>query len=439
MLKTELLASDIATPASLTIDQTPLDLTRLVSIARERSPYYAHLYRDIAHKDWQLDDLPLVQPEAYWQGNTDLKTWPVLTGPVQNAVVFKTGGTTGNSKLSVYTRAEWRAFAASFARSLSARLRPGDRVANLFFAGDLYASFIFIHGSLFNSPVPIAEYPFSGNMDISSLISQIKQYDINVLAGVPAKLLSYASALIAQQQQQLPMITTLLYGGESLFAEQLPPLRRAFPHACIASVGCASVDAGLIGESSAECTLGEHRVFSPETVVEIIDETTLQPIDEVDRSGLLVVTCLTRTLMPLIRYPVGDLAAWREAGGKKNRKFVLLGRSSSGHRVRIGYLTLYVAEVNTLIESVLGHCQWQLVITHTQQGDHILLPIAFPGSALHSDTLLNGLGQHYPVLTELVALKQLTVAIHWCKPSELQLHPISGKLLKIVDKRSYTL
>ncbi|MFX5046192.1 hypothetical protein ABTC39_20460, partial [Acinetobacter baumannii] len=80
----------------------------------------------------------------------------------------------------------------------------------------------------------------------------------------------------------------------------------AFPNARIASIGCACVDAGLIGLSTPDCLADEHRVFEPETIVEIIDEATGEPIDEINRSGMLVVTSLTRTLMPLIRYPVGD-------------------------------------------------------------------------------------------------------------------------------------
>lgn len=110
------------------------------------------------------------------------------------------------------------------------------------------------------------------------------------------------------EQQQLPRVTLLLFGSESLFAEQLLLLKQVFPNARIASIRCAGVDSSLIGASTPECLAGEHRVFEPETIVQIIDEEAGKTILEEGDTSMLVVTNLTRKLMPLIRYPVGDLA-----------------------------------------------------------------------------------------------------------------------------------
>lgn len=131
----------------------------------------------------------------------------------------------------------------------------------------------------------------------------------------------------------------------------------------------------------------EHRVFEPETIVEIIDEATGEPIDEINRSGMLVVTSLTRTLMPLIRYPVGDLAAWREPPGSKHRKFILQGRSSLGHRLRVGYASLFPDEIAALITEEMGHQQWQLMLEHADNRDRLSLRIAFSGTRQQADRL----------------------------------------------------
>ena len=418
------------------INSDSLQLQQLVDFARQHSPFYAHHFQHLPDRGWTLTDLPLVDPERYWTESAGLKNWPVLTGTVENGIVFKTGGTTGGGKLSVYSREEWQVFVTSFGRSLSAQLKAGDRVANLFFAGDLYSSFLFIHGALSHMETPVCEYPFSGMMEPHALAGQLVQHDINVLVGVPAMLLNFA-ATMAEQQRQFPAITTLLFGSESLFAEQMQLLKQVFPHARVASIGCASVDAGLIGASTLDCRSGEHRVFEPETRVEIIDEVTGEPIDEMDRSGMLVVTNLTRRLMPLIRYPTGDRAAWREPVGSPTRKFVLQGRSSLGHRLRVGYASMFPDEIDALITEQLGKTQWQLLLEHNDSCDYVTLRIACSGSEHHAERVIQGLVDGDHALAEMIAARQLHLRIQWCQQVELICNPRTGKLLRVIDLRAY--
>lgn len=77
--------------------------------------------------------------------------------------MFKTGGTTGTPRFSCYTREEWREFVTAFGAGLvDAGLRPGHRVADLFYAGELYASFLFILDSLAHAPVANVRLPIGG-------------------------------------------------------------------------------------------------------------------------------------------------------------------------------------------------------------------------------------------------------------------------------------
>ncbi|QXI39055.1 phenylacetate--CoA ligase family protein [Pseudomonas xantholysinigenes] len=414
----------------------PLELTRLVNHVRAHSPYYAELWRKVPQAGWTLADLPLVDLRHYWAAGLDLDSWPVLTGPMSGAVVYKTGGTTGSAKHSVFTQAEWEQFVATFGRSLSSLLAPGDRVANLFFAGDLYASFLFIQGALARAQVPICVFPFTGAVEPQVLTEQIELHQINVLAGVPGKLLQYAS-LLEQQGVRLPGVRMVLYGGESLFVEQLQLFRAVLPNARVVSIGCASVDAGLIGASTPDCLPGEHRAFEPETLVEIVDEASGLPIHEAHCAGLLVVTNLTRTLMPIIRYPVGDLAEWTEAPGRAGRKFRLMGRSSQGNRVRVGYATLFPDDLAQVILARLGPRQWQLTIDQVNGVDHIVLRIAHDKDPAAASALLQAIGRKDPAVVELMAEGALRIAIEWCRPAQLATHRRTGKLQRVVDRRDY--
>ncbi|WP_196766896.1 hypothetical protein [Burkholderia territorii] len=410
------------------------NLVQLVEYAKHYSPYYRSLYRDLPERGWKLTDLPLVDPAVFWKDSQDLTRWPALTAAPCDGHVFKTGGSTGDGKLSVFNRAEWQAFVCAFGVGLSRHLRPGDRVANLFFAGDLYTSLLFIHGALSHAPVPVLEYPFTCNVESDALAASIDQNCINVLVGVPAQLLRFAHYLEVQHQTQ-PEVETLLYGGESLFDEQITLLKQVFPNARIGSVGCASVDAGLIGYADPNCGHAEHRIFDSESIVEIVDEDSGEVINEPGRRGLLLVTNLQRRLMPVIRYPSGDLACWREPPGR-DRKFVLLGRAGNGHRVRIGTLSLFPEELGEVLTEQYELLDWQLEISREQGKDCLKLLLA-ARALLDLAKIRLALLVSQPAIAEECVKKRLSLELCQTTLGQMRTHPRSGKLLRVVDRRNY--
>lgn len=188
---------------------TTTELGKLFAFAREHSAYYARHLQNVAPQTNTLDELPVIDPQQYWASSENLEQWPVLTSTVERALVFKTGGTTSAGKLSVFTREEWQTLVRDFGSHLAGQLNPGDRVANLFFVGDLYASFIFIHDALAHEPAGVTEYLFTGDVDPAVLADSIRQHRINVLAGVPAQLLTFAGVLERQARTLGEVETTL--------------------------------------------------------------------------------------------------------------------------------------------------------------------------------------------------------------------------------------
>ena len=420
--------------------KTTDQLRELIKFARQCSPFYRKHLAAISASDDSLDNVPVVDPLQYWRESQRLDHWPVLTGPMASALVFKTGGSTSAGKLSIYEREEWRAFVTDFGQSLTAQFNPGDRVANLFFCGDLYASFLFTHDALRHVDTDITEFPFTGSVDLAALAETIPRQRINVLAGVPAQLLTFASWL-SGRGQTLPEVETILYGGESLFTAQRTILRQAFPAARIASIGYASVDAGLIGVSHRDCSEGEHRMCDGHSIVEIVDEQTGEVIDTCERIGLLVLTNLTRRLMPVIRYPVGDRACWREPAGTAMRKFALKGRSASSERVRVGILSLMPGEIGERVRRDVDSDTWQLVIEQAMHKDVLTLKWVAnhpsPAVAEANRTLEAGLIELYPLIEQLRKDQLLELRILHCTFEDLPRHPRSGKCLRVLDLRDY--
>ncbi|QJI40384.1 phenylacetate--CoA ligase family protein [Pseudomonas sp. ADAK2] len=416
-------------------------LEQLVQYIREHSRFYNHHLKYLPPQGFTLNDIPVIDASDYWAGSHDLKQWPVLTATVEDGLLFKTGGTTSVGKLAVYTHDEWQTLVTAFGENLSSQLNNGDRVANLFFAGDLCASFLFIHDSLAHVRVAISEFPFTGHVDFQGLTAAISDHRINVLSGVPAQLLKYA-AYLTEQGRVLDGVATLLYGGESVFAGQLAIFAKVFPNARVASIGYASVDAGLIGSCDRDCALGEHRVFDHHTVLEIIDELSGEIIDECNRVGLLVVTNLNRRLMPLLRYPVGDRACWLEPAETPRRKFALRGRSVHSQRVRVGVMSLLTDEIHDIIQRMTHSDQWQLRIEQVEYKDllsvHWVPEDGARNIEAQSLALRQALIAHYPAIDLLDQDGLLDFQVSPCAITDLALHPRSGKQLRVLDLRVYT-
>ncbi|MDC9590264.1 phenylacetate--CoA ligase family protein [Xenorhabdus sp. XENO-10] len=411
---------------------TRTTLIDLLYHAREHSAYYRELYKSIPD-NWTLEDLPLVEPSDYWAHSNDLQKWPVLTAPLEGGHVFKTGGSTSDGRLSVFSQQEWTAFIDSFGQGIARQLKTGDRVANLFFAGDLYTSFIFIHGALSNAPLPILEFPFTCKVEDELLVNNIHLHNINVLAGVPVQLIRLAHYL-KDTGQTLPMVETILYGGESLFDSQIAIIRQVFPQARLGSIGCASVDAGLIGYADPGCKQGEHRVFSNDTIIEIVDEINHQPITEPGKRGLLVVTNLQRRLMPVIRYPTGDMACWCESE-QADRKFALQGRANQGYRIRFGTLSLFPDDLATELSQQTELLAWQLELSQKAGQDQIRLLVASL-QAVDIDTIRHRVMTAFPNLDK-ICIHQNMLEIVQTNIDGMYTHPRSGKLQRVVDLRSY--
>ncbi|MFE3498968.1 phenylacetate--CoA ligase family protein [Kitasatospora sp. NPDC059160] len=415
-------------------------LAELIRFARRNSPFYAELYAGLPDPTARLTNLPVVPQAEFWQANTPRDN-RLLTGPLEEAVVFKSGGTTGSPKFSFYSREEWREFTTSFGAGLvDAGLRPGHRVADLFYAGDLYASYTFILDSLHRSPVSNVRLPIGGAAPLESTAQTLEQFQVEVVAGTPTTLCSLADHLLASGRE-LPSVEMLLFGGEGLYQDQQPLLGKVFPNARVSSIGYAAVDAGLLGRPVPGPDTRVHRAFTPETVVEILDDHTGEPIDTEGVPGRVVVTDLRRRLMPVLRYPVGDRAEWTDVA---TGRFRILGRAQEG--VRVGPVSLYTQDVLDLVRAadpagrVIGV---QLVVRRWEGRDGLVLRLACDGDPtglpeLASD-VTTAVHTARPLYPEAAAAGHVhPLSVTWVRPHELAVNPRTGKLIRVLDERPHS-
>lgn len=384
---------------------------------KSNSPYYKKLWQD---SELDINSLPIASQDEFWDANS----WQdnsLLTSKPGDGVVFKSGGTTGRPKFSVFTKTEWEEFTSIFGQSMAAVVKDGDRVGNLFYAGELYASFLFIEKSLEYCPAQSLTFPIAGATNLDEMINLIRSYGVNVLAGVPTTFLSLAQKLI--EREETLNLDRILYGGETLFDDQKPLLAKAFGNPEIESVGYASVDAGHLGGSAPELGPRIHKVLSG-TIMQIVDDNG-ELINEPGVAGRLLMTNLTRKLMPIIRYPVGDMAKWHKLG----ESFEILGRADEG--ARIGPVTVNRDDIASVMTKLSEHVSFQLVINRHEGKDQLV--IQYLGK-LDNSLALTTLLRERKMLADSIE-KNLIAVPQFISVEQLERNPRTGKLKFVIDKR----
>jgi phenylacetate-coenzyme A ligase PaaK-like adenylate-forming protein len=322
-------------------------LARIVAHARAHSPFHRERLgaAPVAGRA-DLARLPLLDKDA-WMAASPPYAEASLTGPLAGAYVFRTGGSTGEPKFSAFTVPEFRLLTGFLQRAYYAGgLRASDRVANLFAAGSLYASFVYINRVL--EELGTLNFPITTSMPPELVAQHVRRFGINTLVGFPSWLLQVAERLVAEGLT----VEKIFYGGEHLYEEERRFLRERLGATVIQSAGYAAVDAGLVGYQCTHASGALHHVVADHLYMEILHPETFEPVAP-GEEGLIVVTDLDRELQPVIRYVVGDLGrmvAGPCACGRTAPRFELLRRGDDV--LRIGYANLTYNEVATAFAGV---------------------------------------------------------------------------------------
>lgn len=301
-------------------------LKQIFSLARENSPIYRELYRDISMDFEDLTSLPVLSHKQLMKIVHDKEAIRFFNTGNCDGIIYQSSATTGQPKATIFGRDEWQTTVKMLAVNhwRDGSLKDGDIVANLCVGGS--ASFMFVHGTIENFPGRCSELPLGSDHEFDYLITTWRKFSANVLAGINSTFLGLAWHLTSQGKSA-PEITRILCGGELFYGSQLNMVQRAFPNATLIPFMFATTETGLIGLSEAGFSQNEFRVCSDACILEIIDVETRRPIQQPFKMGLAVVTSLLRTSAPAIRLETGDYAQWQEEAGEKNRKFSIHGRS----------------------------------------------------------------------------------------------------------------
>lgn len=414
----------------------------LVNFARETSPYYRQCYVNLPEKDFDLTQIPMVDHTTFWAANTGLPPQnQVLTSAMVDGAVFRTGGTTATPKASYVSREELREGAKGWAACLArAGLQSGDRVANMLYGGDLYKGFLDLGLALTESPVPNIHLSI-GVAPLESQAWTIRTYAATFLVAMPTIMCRLAEYLV-ENNEPAGSIRLLLYIGELLHKDQKILLRKAFPSAGIGPIQYGSVDGGLIGlpvnppSSTDDDDPTIYTVNWSTMVMELMTDDG-QPTEENGVRGSIVITNLERRLMPIIRYPMGDVAEWVD---HKSRTFRLYGRGGSVG-VRLGPTSYDLTGLKQVVSNVLKTEPmkgFQVIVQRRDAMDEMVFRIA--SQPQDRDRLAKELQMEMGKVLDYWDEEVKDGFFHpldveWVSVQDLIYNSRSGKLREIVDVR----
>ncbi len=351
---------------------------------------------------------------------------------------FKSGGSTGEPKLSIFSYDDYhhQMRAAAYGLVAAGLDVKVDRCMNLFFAGGLYGGFVSFFTIL--EELEAIQYPMAGINDLELVARTIVSQKCNVLLGMPSyiiQLFTNNAELFRKNQ----VVEKILYGGEHFNESQRRHFQREFGIKTIRSSGYGSVDAGPIGYQCTHCTGAVHHLHSRLHIMELLELDRDVAVEDKE-PGRVVLTSLARAGQKIERYDIGDLAR-RLSGdcecGRRSPRFELLGRH--GDVFRIGSAFFNYGKFVQIAGEVFDFAgELQIVLRPSSGSRQEELALYLSNHRAHStEEIKAAFLDNYADLHEIVVRENLLdLTITHVDTDSLKRTTGSGKLRRIIDERA---
>lgn len=305
-------------------ERTTLRETRLrfmVKWAKENSPYYAQLYKNI-EADSPLPFLPpvnkldLMSHWDEWVTDKSLRLSQVneFMTDTDNIgrkfkdkyLVFTTSGSTGNPLVSLCDGTTNNVCGAinavrSFARKkdMSSFIKRGGKTIGIFATGGFYLAYSSVRSRLLKMPWKKRQIAVtSALLPIHKIVEELNAFQPAMLGGYPSNL----ELLIEKQQSgQLHISPVLIMtGGEYLSDALREKLAKAF--CCYVQTSYACTEGGTI---ACECTEQHFHINDDWIILEVVDQSNC-PVPDGVQGDKILLTNLFNFSQPFIRYEVTD-------------------------------------------------------------------------------------------------------------------------------------
>jgi phenylacetate-CoA ligase len=274
------------------------------------APYYAETWTEtqkIAARAGRLLELPLLEKDPLRMGPNKFLRMDIKPGRV---LTFYTSGSTGTPIASIWTIPEYRdALALREARSarwagVSFSL-PRSTFSGRMVEPDPNSKGPFYRFNLVERQVYFSPFHLRANT-AKQYVSALQKHNIRWGTGYAVSYYLLAKFMLEQGIAAPQSLKAIVTTSEKLTPEMRNIMEKAYD--CKVYEEYSTVENALF---ASECEYGSLHVSPDVSVVEILrpDGSTCLP----GEVGEVVTTVLSRAYQPLIRFRLGDLAAWDDA------------------------------------------------------------------------------------------------------------------------------
>jgi len=341
-------------------------LKAIVRHAKENSPYYRQLYKDV-QEDFSLSELPPVNkmelmahfdqwvtdPDIYLADiNEFMKTTDNIGRKFKGKyLVFTTSGSTGNPLVALCDKTTNSLMGAintgrTFTRKsdLKAFILKGGKTVGVFATGGFYLANSSVRARLLSMPWKKKKMAVtSALLPVPKIVEELNAFQPAMLGGYPTILELLVDEQKSGRLHIHPVI--IMTGGEYLSDALRSSLSEAFH--CYVQTSYSCTEGGTIGS---ECSERHFHVNDDWVLVEPVDKDN-NPVADGVQSDKLLLTNLYNYTQPFIRYEVTDRVTMHHqpcACGNPTPWLTLEGRTDDmlclvedGREIRIAPLAVY--------------------------------------------------------------------------------------------------
>ena len=303
-------------------DLARLRLKELVTFAKESSPFYRDLYRNIDPENFTLADLPVIDKKLVMAHFGDIFTdsslrtdeiFAFVNDPAnigksfhERYTVVTTSGTSGNPfavvRDSHHNEIHGLMLSKRFLRGLDpAFMTPVKSRIAVVIASESpcssYSSFIRMKKAF--SGCEQNTRAFAITAPIADIVSGLNEFQPDILTGYPSIMLILAQRQLTGELAVTPKV--LACSAETLTEKVYHQLKHAFPGAAVLNNYCSTEG----GEIAMSCSCGRLHLNDDWLILEGVDEH-LEPTAPGAISSGVLVTDLSNRVMPIIRYRLED-------------------------------------------------------------------------------------------------------------------------------------
>ena len=292
-------------------------LYKLVKTAKEKSPFYSELYKNIG-EDFSLKDLPPVSKielmanfdDVVTDRNITMDRIDEFTKNLDNIghmiddkyLIFKTSGSTGNPAVVLYDKdnidvssaiAAFRTFARK--EDFKKFMKHGKKTAGVFADYGFYLACGMSKYLQLKMPKKNTKITVDVNAPETEIIKSLNEFKPSMLSGYPSNLV-----LLADFKELDIHPDVVITGGELLTDEIRTKLTDKF--GCYVQTHYSCTEGG---EIACECEEKHLHINEDWVIVEPVDKD-YNPVDYGVMSDKVLITNLSNYIEPFIRYELTD-------------------------------------------------------------------------------------------------------------------------------------